>query len=123
MTTAAPPEERVVLRRVRWDTYERLVADHEDARSPRFTYDRRVLEIVSPGDLHESISQLVTSMSTVIAETRDLDMTALGSTTFKDAGWDRGFEPDACSYLGGLTSPLPRWLRRVRAWAGVPPPR
>lgn len=211
MTTAsAPPEGQVVLWHVRWDTYERLVADHEDTRSPRFTYDRGVLEIMSPGSRHESLSQLVTSMMTVIAETRDVDMAALGSTTFKDAGWDRGFEPDACFYLrdaqrvrglrrivprvdpapeivfevditrsgidkvalyaqfgvtevwrhddstasihvladgsyertdrskavsgldaatlsrllaDGLSTPLPTWLRQVRAWAGAPEPR
>ncbi|MDN5751556.1 MAG: Uma2 family endonuclease [Pseudonocardia sp.] len=111
MTTTAPPEERIVLRHVRWDTYERLVADHEDARSPRFSYDRGVLEIVSPGSWHESIAQLVTSMMAVIAETRDVDMTALGSTTFKDAGWDRGFEPDACFYLEHAARV--RGLRRI----------
>lgn len=100
-----------MLRYVRWDTYERLVADHEDARSPRFTYDRGVLEIVSPGSLHESLSQLVTSMMTVIAETQDIDVAALGSTTFKDAGWDRGFEPDACFYLKDAARV--RGLRRI----------
>ncbi|MDN5857278.1 MAG: Uma2 family endonuclease [Pseudonocardia sp.] len=111
MTTTAPPEERIVLRRVRWDTYERLVADHEDARSPRFTYDRGVLEIMSPGSWHESIADLVRAMMNVIAETRDIDMTGLGSTTFKDAGWDRGFEPDACFYLEHAARV--RGLRRI----------
>lgn len=104
MTTSAPPEERVVLRHVRWDTYERLLADHADARSPRFTYDRGVLEIMSPGSRHESLADLIRAMMVAIADARGIDMTGLGSTTFRDAGWDRGFEPDACFYLRNAAS-------------------
>ena len=68
------------MRHVRWDIYERLLADHEDVRSPRFTYDRGVLEVMVPGTLHEGLADLLTE---------------------------------------GLTTPLPRWLGRVRAWAGT----
>lgn len=110
-TTSAPPEDRVVMRHVRWDTYERLLADHEDVRSPRFTYDRGVLEVMVPGNLHEGLSQLVNSMMAAIAEARDFDLTSLGSTTFRDAGWDRGFEPDACFYLWHAATV--RGLRRI----------
>jgi Uma2 family endonuclease len=97
--TSAPPEERVVLRQVRWDTYERLLADHADARAPRFTYDRGTLEIMSPGSRHESFADLVRHLVAAVAEARGLDVTGLGSTTFRDPGWERGFEPDACFYL------------------------
>lgn len=99
MTTSAPPEERVVLRQVGSDTYERLVADHAEVRSPRFTYDRGVLEIMSPGSWHEALADLVRALLVAVAEVRDVDLTGLGSTTFKDAGADRGFEPDACFYF------------------------
>ncbi len=118
-TTDAPPEERVVMRHVRWDTYERLMADHEDVRSPRFTYDRGVLEVMVPGNLHERLADLVRAMMNVIAEARDFDMTGLGSTTFKDAGWDRGFEPDACFYL--LDAERIRGLRRIVPRVDPPP--
>jgi Uma2 family endonuclease len=117
--TDSPPEERVVMRHVRWDTYERLLADHEDVRSPRFTYDRGVLEVMVPGNQHEGISQLVTAMMVAIAEARDVDMTSLGSTTFKDAGWDRGFEPDACFYL--QNAERIRGLRRIVPRVDPPP--
>ncbi len=93
-----------MLRHVRWDTYERLLADHADARSPRFTYDRGVLEIMSPGSRHESLADLVRAMMVTIADARGVDMTGLGSTTVKDAGWDRGFEPDACFSLRNAAS-------------------
>lgn len=88
-----------MLRHVRWETYERLLADHADQRSPRFTYDRGVLEIMSPGKLHEGLAQLVSWLVATVADVRGLDVAPLGSTTFKDPRWERGFEPDACFYL------------------------
>ena len=50
-TVLHPPEhttQRVTRRHVSWETYERLLAEHEQCSSPRFTYDRGVLEIMSP---------------------------------------------------------------------------
>ncbi len=36
---ASPPEQRVILTDVSWQTYEGLLADHADRRVPRFAYD------------------------------------------------------------------------------------
>ena len=41
-------EQRFVLGHVSWETYESLLADYSDARSPRFTYSEGMLEIMSP---------------------------------------------------------------------------
>lgn len=98
-TVSVPPEERMVLPSVRWDTYARLLDDHADQRSPRFTYDRGVLEIMSPGSRHESLAEFASLLVAMIADVRGMDVALLGSTTFKDEGWERGFEPDACFYL------------------------
>jgi len=43
-TVKSPPEQRVVLHNIGWNTYERLLADHENNSAPRFTYDRGELE-------------------------------------------------------------------------------
>jgi Uma2 family endonuclease len=51
-TVASPPEQHVVIR-VAWDTYERILADHLDSSAPRFTYDRGLLEIMTPSSSHE----------------------------------------------------------------------
>ena len=32
----SPAEQRVLLRNVSWETYERLVAEREECRAPRF---------------------------------------------------------------------------------------
>ena len=50
-SVASPPQaatdDCVVLRCVSWDTYERLLADDEERRIPRMTYDQGVLELVT----------------------------------------------------------------------------
>lgn len=52
-------EQRVLLRNVSWETYERLVAEREEHPVPRFFYDRGVLEILSPSKKHKEISDLM----------------------------------------------------------------
>ena len=39
-TVEDPAEQRVILHNVRWETYERLLAEQESSSAPRFTYDR-----------------------------------------------------------------------------------
>ena len=52
MVTGVHPSEqttqRVILRHVSWETYERLLAEHEQSSSPRFTYDGGVLRDYEP---------------------------------------------------------------------------
>lgn len=98
-TVLSPPEERVLLRDVSWGTYERLLGEQGDRRTPRFTYDLGVLEIMSPSAEHEEVSNLIRQLIYVLAEEMDLDIRDFGSTTFKRADLGRGFEPDSCFYI------------------------
>ena len=41
------PEQKVILKGVSWETYERLLAEHE-GDGTRFTYDGETLEILVP---------------------------------------------------------------------------
>ena len=97
-TLVQPAEQRFVLRNVSWKTYEHLLADFADRRSPRFTYDRGTLEIMSPLPQHETLSHNLAMLVEIAAEARDQDVLGLGSTTFKREDLERGFEPDACFY-------------------------
>ena len=92
-------EERVVLQNVSWETYERLLADHGDAPVPRFTYDRGMLEIMSPSLEHEEYRQALTLVVEELADGLGMDIRNLGSTTFKRSKLERGFEADACFYV------------------------
>ena len=52
-TVLGLPEQRVVLHNVSWETYERILAEHIDCSSPRFTFDHGELEIVTLSAEHE----------------------------------------------------------------------
>ena len=98
-TVKGSAEERMLLTNVSWETYERLLGDYLDRSIPHFTYDRGLLEIVSPLPEHEQINRAMSRIVDVFAEEVDLDVANLGSTTFKREDLERGFEPDACFYV------------------------
>ena len=93
------PEQKVILRGISWETYERLLADHGDRSVPRFAYDRGVLEAMSPSVEHEGLARTIAMIVSVVAEEREIDVFDAGSTTFKREDLERGFEPDGCFYI------------------------
>ena len=86
-TVLSLPEQRVILRGVSWGTYENLLSDHVDASAPRFTFDRGVLEIMSPSSEHEEYNRTLALLVEVLAEELRMDIRNLGSTTFKREDW------------------------------------
>lgn len=98
-TVVTSPEQRIVLRQVSWDTYEHILSDHLDSSTPRFTYDRGVLEIMSPSSEHEETNRTISLLVEVLAEEMNIDIRNLGSTTFKRKDLKCGFEPDSCFYI------------------------
>ncbi len=48
VATKTIAEQRFVLNDISWETYERILSDHESRSVPRFVYDHGVLEIMSP---------------------------------------------------------------------------
>ena len=93
-----PPDQKIVLRQVHWETYERLLADLADSSSPRLTYDRGTLEIMSPLPEHERYNRAIAAIVEMVADEWDIDFDNLGSTTFRREDLERGFEPDSCFY-------------------------
>jgi Uma2 family endonuclease len=92
-------EQRLVLGHVSWETYERLLADYLDSSSPRFTYDRGRLEIMSPSREHEKLKEVAAAIADVVAEEWQVEFERLGSTTFRRSDLERGLEPDSCFYI------------------------
>jgi Uma2 family endonuclease len=98
-TVKGPAEGRMLLTNVSWETYEHLLGDYLDRSVPHFTYDRGLLEIMSPLPEHEQINRAISRFADVFAEEINLDVANLGSTTFKREDLERGFEPDTCFYI------------------------
>jgi Uma2 family endonuclease len=115
-----PTEQRVLLRNVSWETYERLISEREERPVPRFFYDQGVLEIVSPSKGHESISRVVALLVEELAVELYVDVESAGSTTFKREDLARGFEPDECFYFQDIEHV--RGKEDIDLDAGDPPP-
>jgi Uma2 family endonuclease len=98
-TILNPPEQRIILRNVSWETYERLLTENIANSNPRFTYDRGVLEIMSRSAEHGELSHMLTLLVNVVAEELDIDIRGFGSTTFRREDLVRGFELDSCFYI------------------------
>jgi Uma2 family endonuclease len=98
-TVISPPEEKILLHDVSWETYEQLLANYIDSSSPRFAYDGGVLEIMILSAKHEEPNRTIALLVEVLAEEFDLEVRNLGSTTFKREDLEKGFEPDSCFYI------------------------
>ena len=93
------PEQLVILDRVTWDTYERLITEHGERCGTRFTYDEGVLQIMVISSRHERPNRRLATLVEVLAEEWALDIEQLGSMTFKRKDLQKGFEPDSCFYI------------------------
>jgi len=98
-TVRSRAEQRVLLRNISWETYERLLEERGDSRVPRLAYDRGDLEIMSPSSEHESIAYFVGLLVAVLAEEMGVNAYGMGSTTYRRGDIGRGFEPDASFYI------------------------
>ncbi len=103
MTTVLEPtiqaEQKVILHDVSWETYERLLAEHQESSTTRFTYDRGTLEILILSVKHEKLKEKLMTLVGAMAEALDIDIEGAGSTTFRRRDLAHGFEPDACYYI------------------------
>ncbi len=118
-TTVAPVERQVVLSGITWETYERLLEEHEGKASPRFTYDHGELEIMVLSFEHEELNRLLHDLFTTIAVELGIDFLNAGSTTFKREDLAGGFEPDTSFYVEN--APRVRGKKRLALPTDPPP--
>lgn len=95
----ATPVQRVLLNGVSWETYQRLLAEHEGNSSTHFAYNQGQLEIMVLSGTHERRSRALSSLVTILAEESAINAVNFGSTTFQREDLERGFEPDSCFYI------------------------
>ena len=112
-------DECVILPHVSWDTYERLLADDQDRRVPRMTYDRGMLELVTPSMPHEVDAGTITRVVDIVSAVLGIPMVSAGGTTYRRKDLARGFEPDASFYL--QSEPRIRGKREIDLSIDPPP--
>ena len=91
--------QRILLSGIRWCTYEALLTDLGDSPATRLAYHRGLLENMVPSFSHEQLNRPLASIIEAFAMGMQLDFINAGSTTFKRADVERGFEPDSCFYV------------------------
>ncbi len=113
-------EQRILLRNVAWDTYERLLVEREENSAPRFTYDQGVLEIMSPLlSEHEQYGDDIRFLVRILAEELSIPVKGFGSMTLRREDIQGGLEPDACFYFQNVGRILGK--RRLDLQVDPPP--
>jgi Uma2 family endonuclease len=97
-TVSVPPEQRLVLGGVSWQTYLRVLRAFDD-RHLRITYDRGALELMTLSPEHERFKHLLALLIAVLIEELGWNMAGFGSMTFKRRKGNRGLEPDECFWI------------------------
>ena len=96
---ANPPVERVILRDISWDFYQRLLRERGDSPGSRVTYDGGLLQITVVSVAHDNPNRTLASIVELAAEETGTDSCHLGSTTFQRPDLLKGFELDSCYYF------------------------
>jgi Uma2 family endonuclease len=118
--TTMTAEIPVLLEGVSWQTYESLLNDYANRSTPRLTYDRGTLEIMSPLRRHEKTNRSLEMLVEIVTEEWSIETENVGSTTFKRADLERGFEPDTAFYISHATAVAD--LEEINLTGGDPPP-
>lgn len=91
--------ERVVLHGISWETYERILDEHNEVSNRHFAYNEGDLEIMVLGYEHETLKARLSELVTEIARILEIDYENAASTTFRRESKKKGFEGDATFYF------------------------
>ena len=86
----ADGEQRLTLTGISWATYVRL--SDEVGPTPRITYDRGRMEIVTLSAFHELVNKCLARIVEAYADAAEIDAEGLGGTTLRREGLDRGLD-------------------------------
>ncbi|MGC1308641.1 MAG: Uma2 family endonuclease [Phormidesmis sp.] len=91
--------DRVLLKDISWEQFEKLLENMGDRPTTRIAYDNGTLEIMAPLPEHEHFKEVISDAVKDIADELDLDYESYGSTTWRKRAVRAGVEPDNCFYF------------------------
>ena len=95
-----PQGATLVLQRLTWEDYERLVSDLTASHARlRVTYDHGRVEIMSPLNEHEGYARFIDALVRAFAEHGKLKLESFGGTTWRRHQLQQGLEGDCCYYV------------------------
>jgi Uma2 family endonuclease len=115
----APGFQRLLMRDVDWPSYSRLLRVFAERPSYRVTFDRGVLEIMTPLPLHEREAYLLGRFVDVMTEEMGVATVAGRSATFRRRSHRRGLEPDNSYWIANASHVI--GLRRIDLRKDPPP--
>jgi Uma2 family endonuclease len=111
-------DQHVVLRGT-WRDFERLLAIRGDEAGPRMYFLDGVIELMSPGSLHEYRKKLLSRLLEIWAIERGVTLEGYGSWTLKRGHKKAGAEPDECYIVGAEKKKVPDLAIEVEISHGV----
>jgi Uma2 family endonuclease len=99
MLDSFPPDTRVVVFDVTWDTYERLVDALGEGENCRVAFDGKDIEMMTLGPFHERQRSLLEFFITIVAGELKIRRQPMGSTTWRRKKLKRAIESDLCYYF------------------------
>ena len=94
-------DQRIFLRGVTWDDYERLLVLRGDDPGLRMTCLEGELELMSPSKHHQRLKKRWARLLEAWSEEVGIDLEGIGSWTIRNQLQERGLEPDECYFVGG----------------------
>ncbi len=95
----AQGDQRIVIRDVNWDLYDRLSDAVGEGQHLRMAYDGEDLEIMTTGRMHEIYKWLLGQIVGTVSKFAGIPRRSLGETTWKRPELARGIEADQCYYF------------------------
>jgi Uma2 family endonuclease len=93
-------DQHVVLRGMRWQDFETLLAMRGDRAGVRMYYLDGEIELSSPARTHEGRKKTLARLLELWALETDVDLEGFGSWTLKKEVREAGAEPDECYIVG-----------------------
>jgi Uma2 family endonuclease len=93
-----PDGATLIFQDVSWDEYERLLEERK-CRHLRVSYDRGILEVMSPLPEHEHYARVIDLLVYFVAEKLDVKLQSYGAAIWKRKVLGRGVQPDSCYYV------------------------
>lgn len=114
-----PPGQRLLIRNLDWQQFERILEELGETRSSRIAYSHGRLEIRMPTPEHEVDKELIGDLVKILLDELEIDCECFGFTTFKQENMDSGIEPDQCFYIQNQAQM--RGKRRIDLTLAPPP--
>jgi Uma2 family endonuclease len=98
-TVAIPGEQRIAIRDISWDLYDRLSDAIGEGQNVHLAYDGKDLEIMVTGPTHEDAKENFQVFVKAVALELRVRCRGLGQTTWKRPETLRGIEADLCYFF------------------------